>query len=103
MSAEESIALNNIMSSYVSTVSGSDVITVTPSTGEGDVTISHAIAAASGTFGATSSQTTPGFGETFTVPRLEFNSTGHLQSATEYSITIPSNTADTTHNGLMSY
>lgn len=102
MSYEEATALAHIASSYVSTVSGSDLIKVTPTTGNGDVTITHAISSASGTFGPSADGTAPKFGETFTVPQVTFNDTGHLSGAENYTITIPNNRASQDTDGLMS-
>lgn len=44
----------------------------------------------------------PGFGENFKVTQFSSNATGHISSATDRTITLPSNVATTSSNGLMS-
>ena len=45
---------------------------------------------------------TPSFGGTFTLTQFTSDSTGHIDGATDRTITIPSTTASTSSNGLMS-
>lgn len=66
------------------------------------ITISHdASGVTEGTYGSTSNQT-PSFGGTATVPTFAVTSAGHLTSAGNRTITIPSATATTSAAGLMS-
>lgn len=52
--------------------------------------------------GKPTANATPGFGGTFTVSQISSDATGHVTSATDRTITIPSATATQSANGLMS-
>lgn len=52
--------------------------------------------------GQPTSDKTPSFGGTFTVSQIKSDITGHINGATDRTITIPSTTATTSANGLMS-
>lgn len=75
---------------------------VSVSISDDKITISHDTSGVNeGTYGSTSNQT-PAFGGTATVPTFAVTSAGHLTSAGNRTITIPSTTATTAAAGLMS-
>ena len=53
--------------------------------------------------GSPSTNQTPNFGSSFYVSQIISDSSGHITSMTERTITIPSSVVTTTTNGLMSY
>ena len=104
------------------TLVAGDNVTITPDATNDSVEISAAAPAYSGTSpisvsgaaisheasgvtaaskGDTTNQT-PAFGGTFKVPSGTVNATGHLTAFADHTVTIPSATASTSANGLMS-
>ena len=104
------------------TLVAGDNVTITPDAANDSVEISAAAPAYSGTSpisvsgaaisheasgvtaaskGDTTNQT-PAFGGTFKVPSGTVNATGHLTAFADHTVTIPSATASTSANGLMS-
>ena len=95
MSAADKQKLNGIASGATSnkgTITG--ISTSAPLSGSGtsgSVSISHsASGVTAGTYGTTATTSlTPGFGQTFSVPGISVNSTGHTTAAGSHTVTIP--------------
>ena len=75
------------------TLTGTSPISITDNgtaiTTSGSRTISHATSGVTaGSYGDNSNQT-PNYGETFKVPYISVNSTGHITTASEHTVTLP--------------
>lgn len=99
MSPEDKDKLENML---VSSVSGSDPISV--SNTNGVATVSHNDSGVTAnTYGVTAATgLTPGFGGTFSVPGFTVNAKGHVTAAGAHNVTIPATLANTIDPGLMS-
>lgn len=64
-------------------------------------TISHANSGVTAASKGDTSNQTPAFGDTFKVPSGTVNATGHLTAFADHTVTIPSTTATSSRNGLM--
>ena len=108
MSTSDKAKLDGIASGATANVGTiTEVRSSTPISGSatsGSVTISHDDSGVTAdTYGTTSTTAlTPSFGSTFTVPGFAVNSTGHVTSAGQHTVRIPSTTATETSAGLMS-
>ena len=95
MSAADKQKLNSISPGATSnkgTITG--ISTSAPLSGSGtsgSVALSHAASGVTaGTYGTTASNAlTPGFGQTFSVPGISVNATGHTTAAGSHTVTIP--------------
>jgi hypothetical protein len=74
-------------------VIGTNPITVTPNTSDNSLTIAHSNSGATaGDYGDSSAQT-PDFGDTFKVPAVSVDAKGHVTSASDHTVTLPTETS----------
>ena len=72
---------------------GSNPVTVTANTLDNSVTIAHSDSGVtSGNYGDSSAQT-PDFGETFKVPYVGVDAKGHVTTASDHTVTLPTETS----------
>lgn len=81
---------------------GGNYITITPDATNDKMTISHNNSGVTAASKGDTSNQTPGFGSTFKVPSGTVDAQGHLTAFADHTVTIPSSTATTSANGLMS-
>lgn len=98
MSASDKVKLNTI---EVYSITGTSPINVSDSTA---AVISHANSGVTaGTYATVATtQLEPSFGDTFEVPGVTVNATGHVTAAAKHNVKIPNSTASSSASGLMS-